>query len=80
MLVNSAYTIFPDRVLPFRSRKLILKHPTISVKCSHLTGLLLKSHLAEKILDSVLDISLRILVYIHFTILIEVDPILMVNL
>ena len=49
VFINGSYSIFPQHILPFGSRKCILQHPFITVERHHLASLLFDIHLSEKV-------------------------------
>ena len=80
MLVYSSYAVLPYRLLPLRGRKLILQHTTIAVESDHLTGLFLQSHLTQQVFYAGIDIGFRIFIDVLDTVLVEIDPVLVVDL
>ena len=79
MFVYVGQTVLPDFPLPTVARKRILQDTPGTVQGYKLAGLFLESHAPEKVLDPVLDRSLRILVNIFLPVLVEIYPAPVIN-
>ena len=73
-LVDVGDAVRPYLVLPSVRGKGVLQDASIPVKRGQLTGFLAQVHLAEKVLHAVFKPRLRILVYVHPSVFVEIDP------
>src|SRR6185295_8152946 len=80
VLVDIGDAIFPDLILPIRSWKFVLEHTVVAIERGCLAGFFFEVHLREKIADASLDIYFRILINIHATVLVQIDPSRMVDI
>ena len=86
MLVNVGDAVLPQLGLPFWRRQFIFQRRGLTgattadaVKRCGLTGLLVEIHLSQKTFDAGVNWRPRILINIHATVLIQVNPTLVVN-
>ena len=79
MLVDVPDAILPYGLFPSWCWQLIHQNAAVSVERCHLRGLFLDVHLREEIVDAALDRRRWIFVAIHPAVLVQVDPIAMVN-
>ena len=78
-LVDVAYAILPDPVLPSFGRQCIFEHPAAAVEGSHLAGLFFDCHLRKQIGNPFFDRGSGVLVNVHTAVLVKIYPSLAVN-
>ena len=86
VLINVGDTVFPDLILPIGRRQLVFQRrlrarPAApdTVQGRGLTSLFLQSHLREQVFNAAIERGLRIFVNVHPTILVKIDPAVVVD-
>ena len=78
-LVDVGDAVFPDLVFPPFGGQRVAQHAAVAVERGQLAALFLEGHLAEQVLDALVETAGRVLVGVHAAVLVEIDPAFVVN-
>jgi len=79
LLIDVGYAILPHPVLPFRRGERVGQHLPVPVKGRQLAALLLNRHPAKQVFHTCIIIKRRIFIGVHHTILVKINPSLLVD-
>ena len=79
MLVDVRQSVSPYFIFPGILGEGVLQHSACAVEGHELAGFLFNRHALQQILNPVLQTGFRILIYVHFPILIEIYPFSMID-
>ena len=79
LLVDIGDPVRPDLVFPSIGRQGVLEDTAVPVQGGQLAGFFLQGHLADQVVQAVGQGSLRILVDIHPSVLVEINPVFVID-